>query len=89
MDLFYQSKIFRSVRSTEGKEKKKEKKEIIRLDEKKMSRMLRFDRDKNARKSGRDDFNLKKNSNRLSRETTNLLLTRIGFPTEQPFGAAW
>lgn len=54
-----------------------------------MSRMLRFDRDKNARKSGRDDFNLKKNSNRLSRETTNLLLTRIGFPTEQPFGAAW
>lgn len=40
MDLFYQSKIFRSVkfrstRSTEGKEKKKEKKEIIRLREKK------------------------------------------------------
>lgn len=25
----------------------------------------------------------------LALETTNLLLTRIGFPTEQPFGAAW
>lgn len=40
MDLFYQSKIFRSVkfrsaRSTEGREKKKEKKEIIQLGEKK------------------------------------------------------
>lgn len=35
MDLFCQAKIFRSVRSMEGKEMKKEKKEITRLGEKK------------------------------------------------------
>lgn len=79
MDLFYQCKIFRSVRSTEGKEKKRKRKErnnSVRR-KKKISRMFRFVpyRDKNARKSGRDDFNLKKNFNRLSRETANLLLT--------------